>query len=66
MRDTARKLIEAYRVKTPGPDAAIRTYGEHIFIFRQEAGEWFLVTVWQMPGELRPALRRAFRHAVAA
>ena len=24
MRDTARKLIEAYKVKTPGPDAAIR------------------------------------------
>jgi simple sugar transport system ATP-binding protein len=24
MRDTARKLIEAYRVKTPGPDAAIK------------------------------------------
>ncbi len=24
MRDIARKLIEAYRVKTPGPDAAIR------------------------------------------
>jgi len=24
MRDVARKLIEAYRVKTPGPDAAIR------------------------------------------
>ena len=24
MRDAARKLIEAYKVKTPGPDAAIK------------------------------------------
>lgn len=57
-----RRYLEEHRA----PDSVVRTYGEHIFIFRRDTDDLFLVTVWQIPCELRPALRRAFSQATAA
>ena len=39
--------------------ALARSYGENLFIFqRSTAGELTLVTVWQLPAEVRGVLRR--------
>jgi hypothetical protein len=52
----------------PAEEALVRTYGEHLYVFQRgpELGEWFLVTVWQLPASLRSGLRKARRRMLAA
>lgn len=63
-----RGSLRRYLVEHRGDGVAIRTYGEHLFIFRWDpaAEALCLVTVWQIPLPLRPALRRATLRALAA
>lgn len=43
----------------------VRSYGEHFFVFQrgEDLGALSLITVWQVPLELRTHLRRAYRRA---
>ena len=62
-----RGALRRYLEQKRAPGVALWTYGEHVFVFRWEetTRSLYLVTVWQLPLPLRPALRRAFAQAAA-
>ena len=66
--DEAAGALRRYLRDHQSDGALVRAYGEHVFIFYREPDvpEVSLVTVWQLPLELRSALRRAFSESVAA
>ena len=68
--DCSRRLHDFIASKTEtNPAGLIRIYGEHLFLFARDLpDEIVLLTVYPIPGELKPAAHQARRnqHALAA